>query len=145
MRVGTVSELWRYPVKSMRGDRVTETAVTERWGLPGDRGWVIRDEDAGELRSAKKWVELLQFHARYVDDRVHELLSAALGRRVSLHPRRPADDHEHYRRLAVDEADLPRDRGILRSLARENDSKFGAYLRSLTPGTIRERDDIRLV
>ncbi len=130
MRVGVVSELWRYPVKSMRGDRIARSAVTERWGLPGDRGWVVRDEEAGEIRSAKQLADLLQFHAHYLDephtdkaptveigfpdgsmmqsddDRIHEALSSVLGRPVRLYPRQPADDVEHYRRRAVSEDGL---------------------------------------
>lgn len=130
MRVGEVSELWRYPVKSMRGDRVGSTAVTEQWGVPGDRGWAVRDEQASEIRGAKRINSLLQFHARYLDEpvddstpgieitfpdgstmrssdnRINEALSAATGREVTLWPRRPADDHEHYRRGRITEADI---------------------------------------
>lgn len=130
MHVGHVGQLWRHPVKSMRGDRVSSTAVTELWGLPGDRGWVIRDEDAGEILSAKKIAELLQFRARYLEEprdeitptieiefpddssmrsddyRIHDALSAALDRQVMLWPRRPAADREHYRRRDVEETDL---------------------------------------
>lgn len=36
MATGTITELWRYPVKSMQGERVTESEVTEG-GLVGDR------------------------------------------------------------------------------------------------------------
>jgi uncharacterized protein len=31
-----VSEIWRYPVKSLKGERLTETEVT-KFGIPGDR------------------------------------------------------------------------------------------------------------
>jgi uncharacterized protein YcbX len=31
-----VAEIWRYPVKSLRGERLTETEIT-RFGIPGDR------------------------------------------------------------------------------------------------------------
>ena len=40
--VGTVQELWRYPVKSMGGERI-EQATLGAAGLPGDRGWAVRD------------------------------------------------------------------------------------------------------
>ncbi len=36
--VGTIAELWRYPVKSMLGGTVGELLITERGGL-GDRAW----------------------------------------------------------------------------------------------------------
>ena len=32
-----VTELWRYPVKSMRGERLDETVLTDD-GVTGDRG-----------------------------------------------------------------------------------------------------------
>ena len=51
MRVGTVIEIWRYPVKSMGGEQLDRCVVGER-GLPGDRGWALRDEVAGEIRGA---------------------------------------------------------------------------------------------
>ena len=130
MQVGEVSELWRYPVKSMRGDRVSSTDVTEQWGFPGDRGWAMRDEHASESRGAKRINSLLQFHARYLDepaadatppieitfpdgsvrrsddDEINEALSAATGRAVTLWPRRSPDDPAHYRRGRVTDAEL---------------------------------------
>src|SRR5699024_12534524 len=68
MHVGWVSELWRHPVKSMRGDRLASADVTEAWGVPGDRGWCVRDEEASEIQTAKQLTSLLQFHARYLDE-----------------------------------------------------------------------------
>lgn len=130
MQVGEVSELWRYPVKSMRGDRVGSTEVTERWGFPGDRGWALRDEQASEIRGAKRLNSLLRFHARYLDepaadsappveitfpdgsvrrsddDEINDALSAATGRSVTLWPRQSPEDHAHYRRGRVTEAEL---------------------------------------
>ena len=34
--VGSVAELWRFPVKSMRGERLDQMELTER-GVLGDR------------------------------------------------------------------------------------------------------------
>jgi hypothetical protein len=39
-----LSEIWRYPVKSCRGQRLAE-AIVEPWGLAGDRRWMIIDCD----------------------------------------------------------------------------------------------------
>jgi uncharacterized protein len=39
-----LSDIWRYPVKSCRGQRLAE-AVVEPWGLAGDRRWMIIDGD----------------------------------------------------------------------------------------------------
>lgn len=123
--VGSVAQLWRYPVKSMRGDRVSSAPVTMEYGIPGDRGWAIRDEEIGEIRNGKQVRSLLQLHARYLsephgaeapdieltlpdgsttrstDPDVNDRLSAALERPVTLHPRRPADDLAHYRRASA--------------------------------------------
>ena len=40
--VGSVAELWRYPVKSMRGGTVSQLFITDRGSL-GDRAWALRD------------------------------------------------------------------------------------------------------
>lgn len=41
-----LADVWRYPVKSCRGERLREAAV-EPWGLAGDRRWMIVDADGG--------------------------------------------------------------------------------------------------
>jgi MOSC domain-containing protein len=50
-RVGRVSEVWRYPVKSMGGERVERADVTPR-GLADDRRWAVVGGD-GRLGSGK--------------------------------------------------------------------------------------------
>jgi MOSC domain-containing protein len=62
--LGVVAELWRYPVKSMLGERVGELAITASGGL-GDRAWALRDLANGRVASAKKYPRLLEFRARY--------------------------------------------------------------------------------
>jgi uncharacterized protein len=62
--VGTVETLWRYPVKSMLGERKRELLVTERGAL-GDRAWALRELESGRIASAKKFPRLLEFEARY--------------------------------------------------------------------------------
>jgi uncharacterized protein len=122
VQVGSISQLWRYPVKSMAGEPLSRCQVELRFGIPGDRGWALWDEEIGELRSAKKLPALLQCTARYrrepsgaatppveielpdgrivssEDPRVSALLSNALNRRLQLCARRPAEDLTHYRR-----------------------------------------------
>ena len=69
-QIGTVAELWRYPVKSMGGERLQAVAAGER-GLAGDRGWAIRDAETGKIASAKRpklWLTLLECAAAYVDE-----------------------------------------------------------------------------
>jgi uncharacterized protein YcbX len=135
--VGVVRELWRYPVKSMRGERVDQAVVHAGIGIAGDRGWAVRDEAVGEIRSAKRLPALLQCAARYVDEpigaatptvlitlpdgsevrsddpAVHDALSAALGRRVSLWPRVAASRPEHFlRRDVIDAGEMRRQYGL---------------------------------
>jgi uncharacterized protein YcbX len=51
MRIGTVLEVNRYPVKSMLGERLQQSHVEAR-GLVGDRLWAVLDPD-GKLGSGK--------------------------------------------------------------------------------------------
>lgn len=48
---GSVAEVWRYPVKSVLGERVLDAEVDAR-GLLGDRLWAVVDDD-GKLGSGK--------------------------------------------------------------------------------------------
>src|SRR5437879_1469838 len=51
-QVGVVSELYRYPVKSMGGESLTEVQVT--WtGVVGDRVWVVSRLSDGVIITAK--------------------------------------------------------------------------------------------
>lgn len=62
MASGTVSELWRYPVKSMRGERVEALRVDGR-GAGGDRTYAVwRD---GKRLTARETPRLLAFSATY--------------------------------------------------------------------------------
>ncbi|MFF5288160.1 MOSC domain-containing protein [Paractinoplanes globisporus] len=65
-----VVELWRYPLKSARGEPLTEARV-ETTGLAGDREWACVDPGDGTVGSAKhprRWGRLLSVGARAEDD-----------------------------------------------------------------------------
>jgi MOSC domain-containing protein len=62
--VGTIEELWRFPVKSMLGESLQRVAVTPG-GLIGDRAWALRDLRTGNVVSAKKWARMFEFRAVY--------------------------------------------------------------------------------
>jgi len=62
--VGTIAELWRYPIKSMLGERLQSVAATAG-GLIGDRAWALRDLRTGNIVSAKKWARMFEFSAVY--------------------------------------------------------------------------------
>ena len=129
--VGTIKEIWRYPVKSMRGELIQNTRVGTK-GVLGDRGWAIRDEEAGEVRGARNFPSLLNCFSRYEKSPTSEpyppaiisfpdgsqalsnseglnlQLSKYLGKKVSIWPILPSDQSDHYKRLPIDEAELRR-------------------------------------
>ena len=60
-----VEEPWRYQVKSMQGEQLNQTQVTER-GLLGDRASALRDNSNGKIATAKnprKWPNLFDYSA----------------------------------------------------------------------------------
>jgi uncharacterized protein len=66
---GKVVSIWRYPLKSMMGEELNSSCVTER-GLLGDRTYAIIDQETGKVASAKnprKWGTLFDFHATFID------------------------------------------------------------------------------
>lgn len=97
-----VDQLWRYPVKSMGGERLAAAGVAPRTGLEGDRTFAIIDGETGTVVSGKyprRWGELLGYTARLFDGQLRIVLpdgkkvterdaaaaiAAALGRRVML-------------------------------------------------------------
>ncbi len=67
--VGSVAELWRFPVKSMRGEQLPEVEVTGR-GVLGDRAYALIDTDTGRVVSAKSvklFPGLLNCKAKFVE------------------------------------------------------------------------------
>ena len=67
MRLGTVAQVWRYPVKSMLGERL-ESATLGARGVPGDRGWAVWDVERDGVTTAKRLPALRGCRARYVDE-----------------------------------------------------------------------------
>lgn len=68
--VGHVQALWRYPVKSMLGERLQRLEVDCR-GVVGDRAYALWDPQAQRVASAKnprRWAELLAYSARYLEE-----------------------------------------------------------------------------
>lgn len=91
-----VLELWRYPVKSLQGERLDSAMVTAD-GLEGDRRFAIFDVETGFGLTARRAPELLFASARWRDGGGVEItlpdgspacdddaLSRWLGRRVEL-------------------------------------------------------------
>jgi uncharacterized protein len=97
-----VLELWRYPVKSLQGERLDAAAAGPE-GLDGDRRWALFDLATGFGLTARPVPDLLFAAARVRPDGAVEVvlpdgtvtaedavLSAWLGREVAL---RRADEH----------------------------------------------------
>jgi hypothetical protein len=67
---GTVTELWRYPVKSMLGEQL-ETATIGEHGVTGDRSFALIDTETGKVCSAKRhdlYGRLFEFRAQLLTD-----------------------------------------------------------------------------
>ena len=67
--LGSVVSLWRYPVKSMMGEELNSSEVTER-GLLGDRAFALIDNSDGKAATAKnprKWPHLFDFRATFTE------------------------------------------------------------------------------
>lgn len=67
MAIASVSELWRYPVKSLGGERLQVADIGDR-GVRGDRHWAVYDPVAPIIRSAKQWPALLELRAEYLTE-----------------------------------------------------------------------------
>ena len=66
---GSVASLWRYPVKSILGEELTATEITER-GVLGDRAYALVDSVDGKAATAKnpkKWPTLFDFRATLME------------------------------------------------------------------------------
>jgi uncharacterized protein YcbX len=64
--MGSLVELWRYPVKSMAGERLHSCEVTET-GLDGDRRWALVDGSsnrAGKFLTIRQHELMLSYSAR---------------------------------------------------------------------------------
>jgi uncharacterized protein len=118
IQVGSVAALWRYPVKSMMGEELNSSDVTDR-GLLGDRQFAVVDRATGKVGGAKnprKWGNFFDFRAAYPEPPragammppvritlpdgtrvmtgqgdLDQVLSRAFGRDVALEEARSAD------------------------------------------------------
>jgi uncharacterized protein YcbX len=105
---GHIGELWRYPVKSMLGERLDALTVDER-GATGDRLYAVRDDDGkfGSGKNTRRFRRidgLFDFRARYDGD--VPLITLPDGREV---PGDGEDVHLHlhlHLQRALDRADV---------------------------------------
>lgn len=118
INVGTVQQIWRYPVKGMAGERLLACELGQM-GLCGDRTWAVRDTARQEIQSCKFRPPLLTCCATYRDPtsdvvditfpdgrvvgsddpEIHSLLSALTGHQSTLESLRPLTEIDFYRRF----------------------------------------------
>ncbi len=82
--IGKVVSIWRYLVKSMLGEELNSSYVTDR-GLLGDRVYALIDHQTGKVASAKnpgKWGRLFDFRAAFVDSLQQQAVEEMMGRRT---------------------------------------------------------------
>lgn len=72
MDIVRVAELWRYPVKSLQGERL-ESVWVDSDGLEGDRRFAIYDIATGFGLTARRFPELLFASARLLNDDAVEI------------------------------------------------------------------------
>jgi uncharacterized protein YcbX len=131
-----VAEIWRYPVKSMRGERLSQAAIDVR-GLHADRMWAVRDVELGAFTTARRWPVLLQCSARFAEDpsgrpagpgdvlevivtfpdggelsssdpAIHDRLAELIGKPARLEPLPALSEKKAYRTPQATKADLRR-------------------------------------
>ncbi|MDZ5622013.1 MOSC domain-containing protein [Nocardioides bizhenqiangii] len=135
-----MTELWRYPVKSMGGEQVGSSVVDQR-ALHADRMWAVRDLELGAVTTARRLPTLLGCTARFVDeppagvgpgDVAHVVvtfpdgtevtstdpetmdarLSELTGTKVALVPLPPLDDKAGYRGVLATKKDIRKQFGV---------------------------------
>ena len=133
VEVGRVVAVWRYPVKSMAGERLSVAHIGEL-GVHADRTWAVRDVETDATTSAKRLPGLLMCTARYAgtpppdagpgnapeviigipdageissaDPAVHRTLSEYVDRDVELRPLPPLTDRGQYRTPMATKTDM---------------------------------------
>jgi uncharacterized protein len=109
-----VEQVWRYPVKSLGGERVDASAVDSD-GVAGDRVWAVQD-DAGKLGSGKnsrrftRILGLLDLAARYDDLTRPPVVTGPDG---GEHPVATGAADAYLRQLSRRPVQVRRDTGIL--------------------------------
>src|SRR5258708_12602866 len=83
--MASVVEIWRYPVKSMAGERLDSCAVGEM-GLEGDRRWAFVDGSpnrAGKLFTIREDERLMTYAARLAGGHVERVTSGGALRALA--------------------------------------------------------------
>ena len=167
-KLGTVDGLFRYPVKSLRGETLNVSEVKSS-GFAGDRIWAFRDVERNQISTAKRNPLLLQIAASLRDDGHADLtfpsgevvrtdmpecakvISDFTGRQQTLFGLRPATDAAHFARAPVAleslEADVREVLGLLPEEPLPDFSKFPVevLMSATVPGTYFDAATIHIV
>ena len=126
IKVGTVQQIWRYPVKGMAGESLNYCHLGDM-GLQGDRIWALQDTARQEIQSCKFRPQLLRCVARCRspqmtgphdevdillpdgrmmgsdDPLIHQALTELTGHDSTLESLRPLTELDFYRRHKKDD------------------------------------------
>ena len=130
MHRGTLEEIYRYPVKSMLGERL-EAALLGDKGIPGDRAWAVRDEVRGGIQGGTE-----AFPEQEWIGRTLQIGEARLSIALEC-PRCVMTTHGF--------AELPEDPGVMRKLLKEAGGNFGVYACVEVAGEVRSGDAARIM
>lgn len=125
-KVGTIKEIWRYPVKGMSGEKLDRCYLSQS-GLRGDRLFAVRDSARQEIQSCKFRPGLLNCVAEYLhpdtdltdhmfkvifpngesllsdSSEMNDKLSQHLGHASTLETMRPITETAFYKRYKEDD------------------------------------------
>src|SRR5437763_581760 len=156
-----VVSLWRYPVKSMMGEELNATEVSEL-GLLGDHAYALFDVAMVHVLTTATLDRLRTLYPqgrfevrRFRPNIVVQLVSdekgfaenawvghtLAIGTAVRLNITSPCG---RCVMTTLAQGDLSRDPGILRTAAQHNQVNVGVYAAVVRGGTIRRGDPVRL-
>jgi uncharacterized protein YcbX len=164
-RVGRVSSLHRYPVKSMAGEDLPSAEVTPT-GLLGDRAYALIDRETGRVVSAKRprrWTGILDYRASFTEppkvnravpvkhhDRADQRSGRVRGERLDrAHPqnRRSSVARGHaavhsLRDVTLAQDDLPKDPRILKAAFQHNEGNLGVKAEVIHQGRVEMGDSV---
>lgn len=81
--IGIVQALWRYPFKSMLGEKLKTASVTKK-GLSADRRFALRERATHKLATARHYPQLLTYRATCDDETQTTTIEFPDGSRVSV-------------------------------------------------------------
>jgi len=69
-KIGSITKLIRYPIKSMQGEEINTSIITKK-GLLGDRAYALIDIQTNKIVSAKnpkKWSNIFEYNSKFITE-----------------------------------------------------------------------------